>query len=233
MKRKERDLSTLLATVRPSMAIFDLDHTLWRGNCDDFVEAQVVSPTEVSAARSGHSLHLCPDVPQIFAACATHGVPIAIASAASATDTAVRLLRSFRLQVVFTQIYRGKKDEHLRAIAAKLKKPLDRAIFLDDSHHNIKTAQALGVGGCVLVKDGLTEADVAAALEALQQKHRGSTLMRSWLSGGGGEEVGVSVGGSSCGRSHSSAASPPEVGGSEAADSEVDVADGDAASVRW
>eukprot|EP00322_Chrysochromulina_rotalis_P015901 CAMPEP_0115880602 /NCGR_PEP_ID=MMETSP0287-20121206/27967_1 /TAXON_ID=412157 /ORGANISM="Chrysochromulina rotalis, Strain UIO044" /LENGTH=213 /DNA_ID=CAMNT_0003336441 /DNA_START=73 /DNA_END=714 /DNA_ORIENTATION=+ len=104
--------------------------------------------------------------------------------ASPAADTAARLLRSFRLGVAFLQVYPGKKDAHLRAIASHLKRPLDRAIFFDDLPHNIKTAQTLGVGGCVRVQDGLTTSDVAQGLDMLRQRHRGSLLMRSWLGGG-------------------------------------------------
>ena len=221
MKRKERDLASLLAVAKPSMVILDLDYTLWRGNCDEFADSRVISSTEAADAKSGKSLHVYPEVHEVFGVLVAHSIPIAIASAASAAETATRLLRAFRLPVQATQIFPGKKDTHLRAIARGLQRSLERAIFLDDIPHNIKTAQSLGVGACVLVKDGLTVADVATALDALQQRRRGATLMQAWLgrSDGSGSSSSDSVregarGGSS--GSTSSAGAGPGASGLDA-----------------
>lgn len=218
MKRKERDLASLLAVAKPSMVILDLDYTLWRGNCDEFADSRVISSTEATDAKSGKSLHVYPEVHEVFGALVAHSIPIAIASAASAAETATRLLRAFRLPVQSTQIFPGKKDTHLRAIARGLQRSLERAIFLDDLPHNIKTAQSLGVGACVLVKDGLTVADVATALDALQQRRRGATLMQTWLSRSDGsgssssDSVREGAGGGSSG-STSTAGAGPGAGG--------------------
>jgi len=218
MKRKERDLASLLAVAKPSMVILDLDYTLWRGNCDEFADSRVISSTEAADAKSGKSLHVYPEVHEVFGVLVAHSIPIAIASAASAAETATRLLRAFRLPVQTTQIFPGKKDTHLRAIAHGLQRSLERAIFLDDLPHNIKAAQSLGVGACVLVKDGLTVADVATALDALQQRRRGATLMQTWLgrSDGSGSSSSDSAregaGGGSSG-STSTAGAGPGAGG--------------------
>ena len=49
------------------------------------------------------------------------------------------------LKFEHARIAPGKKDVHLKAIAAALNIGLRRALFFDDLPHNIRTAEALGV----------------------------------------------------------------------------------------
>ena len=79
---------------------------------------------------SGRTLRLFSDVFAIFAILRQHNVPVAIASASPARATAVRLLREFGLSdYKHAVVQPGKKDTHLKSIAAALKAPLRRAMF--------------------------------------------------------------------------------------------------------
>ena len=64
--KRTRDAETSLAesirAAEPSVAIFDLDSTLWDGNCENFESARMITPEEVVEASSGRSLKLFPDV---------------------------------------------------------------------------------------------------------------------------------------------------------------------------
>ena len=186
--KRTRDAETSLAesirAAEPSVAIFDLDSTLWDGNCENFESARMITPEEVVEASSGRSLKLFPDVQKIFAAFHEAGVPIAIASASPASTTAVRLLNSFGLMkhgICRTEVYPGSKNSHLRAIAAALHVPLSSALFFDDLQHNIKAASVLGMNGAVLVRSGVKQSDVRQALRMLRERGRGAALMRAWM----------------------------------------------------
>lgn len=159
-----------------------LPFQVWAGNVEDYESAKVVGHSEAVDAASGRSLHLFGETRIVMEACQAARCPIAIASASSASETALRLLRSFGLPPVsWAEIHPGKKDAHLNAIAAALRVPLDRALFFDDRKHNIRTAELLGVGGCVQVNRGLTAADMRAALSKLRESGHGSELLRGWL----------------------------------------------------
>ena len=101
----------------------DLDHTLWDGNVEDFGEARVVAPGEALIPATGRTLRLFSEVAGIFALLREHKVPIAIASASPAAQTARRLLRAFGLAHQHAHVAPGKKDVHLRSIAAALRVP--------------------------------------------------------------------------------------------------------------
>jgi FMN phosphatase YigB (HAD superfamily) len=120
-------------------------------------------------------------VAAIFELLKEHDVPIGVASASPAAATATRLLRGFGLATHHEHIAPGKKDVHLKAIAKALGQPLERALFFDDLAHNIKTAEALGVGGCVLVHGGLCRDDVRKALRRLRERGRGAAMLRAWM----------------------------------------------------
>lgn len=183
---KEQSLVTLIQRTAPSMAIFDLDSTLWDGNCENFASATIVSKSEVVHPGTGRSLRLFPEVTEVLAAFAEAGIPLAIASASPAADTAHRLLRSFglmQLGIKHLVVHPGSKDVHLRDISTALHAPLSRALFFDDLPHNIKAARSVGVGGVVLVRSGLKRDDVRQSLKALSEKSRGAALMRAWMGG--------------------------------------------------
>jgi hypothetical protein len=159
---------------------------VWAGNVEAYQSARVVSASEAVDAVSGRSLRLCEEARSVMEAVEAAGCPIAIASASPAADTALRLLRGFGLPTARqSEIYPGKKDAHLTAIAAGLHVSLRQALFFDDLRHNIRTAEALGVGGCVQVqRDGLTAADMRMALAKLRGRGRGAALLRGWLGSG-------------------------------------------------
>ena len=60
------DIAALLTSARVSVCVFDLDSTLWNGNCEDFGTAHLMGPAEV-ALPSGRTLRLFPDVLAICA----------------------------------------------------------------------------------------------------------------------------------------------------------------------
>lgn len=200
MKRSRidsEDLSGLITSTKPQCVVFDLDHTLWDGNVESFQDAKLISQDEAVSTSSGHSLHLYAGAREVFSILASHRVPLAIASASPATVTAKRLLRAFNLpRVAFAEVHPGKKDVHLRAIQNALKVPLDRCLFFDDLAFNIKTAEALGVGGCVLVRGGVDADDLRRALRLLSERTRSRGLLSSWLAGGARSQ---SMGGSTSG----------------------------------
>ena len=200
MKRKNRDpeavaadvdddqLAKLIRSARPSVAIFDLDSTLWDGNVENYVAAHVVGDGEAvnTDGTQRPSLRLFKDVKAICTLFAEHRVPLAIASASPARTTAVRLLKSFGIHTSDQQVYPGSKDKHLKAIASTLSTPLARAIFFDDLPFNIKAAEACGIGAAVLVRGGLSKVDVKEALRKLRDRSAGAALMRSWMGAAAG-----------------------------------------------
>ena len=180
----DESLTRLIQRAAPSVAIFDLDSTLWDGNCENFTSATIVGPTEAVNHGTGRVLKLFPEVNDLLAEFAAAGVPLAIASASPTADTAARLLKSFGLMqhgIVHLEVHPGSKDVHLRAISTALKAPLERALFFDDLPHNLKAASSVGLGGAVLVRAGLKRADVHQALKLLRERSAGSALMRAWM----------------------------------------------------
>ena len=176
------DLPALIASCNPSVAIFDLDSTLWNGNCESFDAARVVAPGEASDT-AGRTLRLFPEVSAIFEALSRAGVPIGIASASPAAATAIRLLQGFRLDYGHAVVQPGSKSTHLKAIAAALKVDLRRALFFDDLPHNIRTADAVGVGAAVQVarSSGVTLDDVRRALRRCRERGKQRGLMARWI----------------------------------------------------
>lgn len=175
-------------TERPARALvsqrfFFWQSTLWNGNCESFSDARIVHPGEATDVASGRKLTIFPDVVAIFRFFREHGVPIAIASASPAMATAKRLLRGFGLgDFQHAVVQPGKKDTHLKEIAAALHVDLRRGLFFDDLIHNIRTAEALGVGGCVQVREGGVRLDdVRRALKRLRERGKGAALMHSWM----------------------------------------------------
>ena len=177
------DVQALLRSTRPSCAIFDLDSTVWNGNCENFSSAAFVGDAEAVDTASGRSLKLFPEVKQCFSLLEQHDVPIGIASASPAAATAARLLRGFGLKYQHSHIAPGRKDTHLKSIASKLKISLAKALFFDDLIHNIRTAENLGVGGIVQVQGdrGATMDDLRRALRRMRDKTKGAALMRAFF----------------------------------------------------
>ncbi|EOD12496.1 hypothetical protein EMIHUDRAFT_120113 [Emiliania huxleyi CCMP1516] len=176
------DLPALIASCNPSVAIFDLDSTLWNGNCESFDAARVVAPGEASDT-AGRTLRLFPEVSAVFEALSRARVPIGIASASPAAATATRLLQGFRLDYGHAVVQPGSKSTHLKAIAAALKVDLRRALFFDDLPHNIRTADAVGVGAAVQVarSSGVTLDDVRRALRRCRERGKQRGLMARCL----------------------------------------------------
>ena len=203
MKRgREPDLGSLLASAQICCVILDLDSTVWSRNCEDFSGSHIVSSTEAVDPATGRSLHVFPDVHPLFEACQVAKIPVAIASASPARETAARLLQGFGLKTAAQEVHPGSKAEHLQSIAAALRVPLTRALFFDDLRHNISAANKLGIGAAVLVGQGqgLTEGDVRQGIKMLRERGRGAALMQAWMrkgsAGSGGSTTSRDGGGS-------------------------------------
>lgn len=152
--------------------------------CIQFEGARVVGTGEAIHVASGRALRLFRDVPFILNQLAAAGVPLAVASASPASEVARRLLRAFSLpEFGAMEIHPGTKDVHLRAVAATLRVPLNRAIFFDDLSHNIRAAERLGVTCIHIQADGLSKEGLRQALRKLRSNGRGAGLMRAWMSG--------------------------------------------------
>ncbi|KAL1508516.1 hypothetical protein AB1Y20_004616 [Prymnesium parvum] len=184
----ERDLRT----AGPACVVFDLDHTLWEGNCEEFSIASVLeSPTELVDPATGRALRLFPDVPRLFALLSDCRIPIGIASSSPASRVAMRLLQSYGLSrmVAHAEVHAGRKEPHLREIARRLSVPLSKVLFFDDLTHNIRDAERLGCTA-VRVSQGMDFEQLRFGLKCFAERKRGSSLMSSWLNGGTSAQVG-------------------------------------------
>ena len=55
------ELIGLIQASQPSVAIFDLDSTLWNGNVENFSAAQITGRSEATDSESGRTLRLFPE----------------------------------------------------------------------------------------------------------------------------------------------------------------------------
>ena len=164
------------------LVIFDLDMTLWDGNCNTFAGARaLVSATEVVHRASGRSLRLYADVPAVFSALRAARVRICIASASPTEAVALSLLRSFGLHqhIEHAVIKPGSKAAHLRACTVGLGVQPRRTIFFDDLNFNLREAEALGITGA-LVRAGISIDVLRQTLRKHRARAQGASLMRAW-----------------------------------------------------
>jgi magnesium-dependent phosphatase-1 len=178
------------------LVVLDLDSTIWNGNAESFHDFVQLSESSVRRRRDGRSLHLFPDVAPALQALHEAGVAIAVASASPAEDTALRLLRAFKVHRFISKavVKPGRKDSHLRIIHHALGlRTMQRTIFLDDLEHNLKTGRAMGCT-CVRVlgycgrgcrtpctQHGMTSALLLAGLRDMQQTARSAGVLRSFF----------------------------------------------------
>ena len=172
-------LATFVKGDSRLVPVFDLDMTLWAGNCDEWHEGCFVRWPEPSQEGrlqvyedSIGFLELFEDVPLIFAALRRLGAPFAIASASGAHGTARALLAAFGLEPDSLIIEmrmpdddeRG-KEQMLQRLSKRLGAAVDSLVLFDDRTENLKDARALGCGGRLIDRTvGLT---AAALLEGL------------------------------------------------------------------
>ena len=135
----------------------DLDRTLWKGECLDWPVGSFKShsATTVFDDQAERFLELHAEVPLVFAALKQAGVPVAVASASIAANSARALLASFGLRehVSDDSIEMGddeykrdsRKVAHLQSLSERLGVPVDRFLLYDDSQANVdKVREVLG-----------------------------------------------------------------------------------------
>lgn len=178
------------------LVVLDLDSTIWNGNAESFHDFVQLSESSVRRRHDGRSLHLFPDVAPALQALHEAGVAIAVASASPAEDTALRLLRAFKVHRFISKavVKPGRKDLHLRIIHHALGlRTMQRTLFLDDLEHNLKTGRAMGCT-CVRVlgycgrgcrspcrQHGMTSALLLSGLRDMQQTARSAGVLRSFF----------------------------------------------------
>lgn len=181
------------SSTRALVPVFDLDHTIWFGNCDEWpssglrrVENGPDGRLQVYEPRLGH-LELFPDVPIILQALRSLGAPFAIASASSARESAHALLAAFGLDpssLVIemrdpssdeTATTANSKESMLRRLAdERLRVPVETMVLFDDMPEHLKTARGLNAGGRLIdpLTDGLTVDALLAGLEQHAEERR-------------------------------------------------------------
>ena len=169
--------------------VFDLDRTLWSGDCQKFSKPQ--------------ELKLYPDVPLIFEALRSCGIPWAVASANPSRQRCLWLLQAHGLLApgqgfagigarlepgaeIAAEIFPGGKKPHLERICRAVGRPWACMLFFDDLSWNVQQAEKLGAVG-VRVEAGLTVEALLSGLER-QRAHQQSvgsqqSSMKRWLNG--------------------------------------------------
>ena len=168
------------------VAVFDLDHTLWNGDCAalsrDSLRRQ---STDVCQDANGRCLQLFPHVPMIFSALRGAGCRIGIASQSPAPQTAQRLLQLWELWSLLDPALiviqtRVSKEKHLQQIKDKGKVDYSALAFFDDLHMNTRVGERLGVTS-ILVSSGLCADSVTKAIQRVQNVRRSGSILAGWL----------------------------------------------------
>ena len=195
MKRPMKSaLEELVASIKSratpdAYCVFDLDRTLWSGDCQKYSK-----PAD---------LKLYPDVPRIFEALQSCGIPWAIASANPSRQRCLWLMQAHGLLApgqgfagtgaglepgaeIAAEIFPGGKKPHLERICRAVGRPWACMLFFDDLSWNVQQAEKLGAVG-VRVEAGLTVEALLSGFER-QRAHQQSvgsqqSSMKRWLTG--------------------------------------------------
>ena len=161
--------------TRRLVCVFDLDHTLWMGRCEEWPAQHVraLSRTQVLDSESGRILDLFEDVPLVFAALRLAGADIAIASSSTAEGSARALLDAFGfLDGVSLAMARGDEEdrdgkaEHLERLAERLGVPAEQMILYDDSKAAVESVRRRDCGALLLSRtSGLRVVDLLRGLD--------------------------------------------------------------------
>ena len=157
------------------VCVFDLDHTLWMGRCDEW-PAQNVRPLSAHQILDGGSnriLDLFEDVPLIFAALRLAGADIALASSSMAEDSARALLKEFGLldgaslvMATGDEEERDGKATHLERLSAQLGVPREQMLLYDDSKAAVESVRRRDCGALLLSgTTGLRVVDLVRGLD--------------------------------------------------------------------
>ena len=186
------------------VAVFDLDSTLWEGNCEHLQPPFALDrPTGCHAVDSrGRGLTLFPEVPALLERLHALGLRIGIASFCGAERTAIGLLKTFQVMplvqpdLVHIRGAGGRskvssKAGHLTMIREDSGAECFRRIaFFDDLLSNIKAAQKLGVVAVRVGPEGLCSRHFARATRDARSAAGSREVMAAFvgrsLAGGAG-----------------------------------------------
>ncbi|CAG9461600.1 unnamed protein product [Pedinophyceae sp. YPF-701] len=152
-----RAMALLDAAPRlPSLAVFDLDYTIWPTFC------------EFHSGREECSVY--PEVQGILEALKAKGVKLAVASRSPTASVARAWLKKIDFERYFcsTHIFSSStnKTEHFQKIKSDTGVPYSEMIFFDDEDRNIHAINRIGVVAVDVSRRGT---DVAALKEALDR----------------------------------------------------------------
>ena len=168
------------AAPRNVLVVFDLDSTLWDGNCEHFGACHRIALDRVSDGSGFRTLRIFPEVKLVFDALHDARIPVAIASASPATSTAKRLLQLFGLRYEHAEVFAGAKAKHFDRIrtASGRRHSFREMIFFDDLRH--VDVERLGVH-TVRVRGGLKASMLLEGFKAMSQAQKASGLMRKFF----------------------------------------------------
>lgn len=157
------------------VCVFDLDHTLWMGRCDEWPAQNVrsLSAHQVLDDGSNRILDLFEDIPLIFAALRLAGADVALASSSMAEDSARALLKAFGLldgvslaMAIGDEEERDGKATHLERLSAQLGVPIEQMLLYDDSKAAVESVRRRDCGALLLSgTTGLRAVDLLRGLD--------------------------------------------------------------------
>ncbi|XP_049624175.1 magnesium-dependent phosphatase 1 [Suncus etruscus] len=159
----------------PKLAVFDLDYTLWPFWVDTHVDPPFNKSSDGTIRdRSGQTIRLYPEVPEVLKRLQGLEVPMAAASRTGEIRGANQLLELFDLvrYLVHREIYPGSKVTHFERLQQKTNVPFSQMIFFDDENRNIIDVSKLGVT-CILVENGMSLQVLTRGLERFAKAQTG------------------------------------------------------------
>ncbi|XP_048218742.1 magnesium-dependent phosphatase 1 isoform X1 [Perognathus longimembris pacificus] len=159
----------------PSLAVFDLDYTLWPFWVDTHVDPPFHKDRDGTVRdRRGQEVRLYPEVTGVLGRLQGLGVPVAAASRTGEVQGADQLLELFSLarHFVHREIYPGSKVTHFERLRQKTGVPFSQMIFFDDERRNIVDVGQLGVT-CIHVQNGMSLQTLTQGLETFAKARAG------------------------------------------------------------
>jgi len=175
----------------PKLAVFDLDYTLWWGDCGKDMQAPYTYCQWAGILdKWGAPANPYADVRGIMATLVDHGIPIAIASRNPDFAEVSNLLRTIKFACkkgsmsiydavgnpAYIHAYSsggcGGKTKHFTALRQVSGVDFSQMIFFDDLEENIHFAERLGITSVLLRhRIGLTWESMIAGLMLWRSKH--------------------------------------------------------------
>lgn len=185
----EQELASL--SILPSIAVFDLDDTVWVGDIDMTSGPPFRTDGRglpILAKNGGHGDKIVPfpDVPEIFDWLEAHEMKVAVSTHTfkpSWAEEALSLMETARgtkytdllVCPIASEVQRKNKDVHMRAIAVGTGCECQDMVFFDDKDHNVKDGRRAGTVSCMVASDGLTWDKFVQCMREFEQKRAGSS----------------------------------------------------------